>query len=92
MLATPFLGESTFQFQSTPLVGERRNREWIVGVFLALLETIKRGLVVPEQDDEFGDVRIVVRDTPNAESPLAPGVHTGRAPDELPPSSETPSE
>lgn len=61
------------------LVGERRTRAWVVGVFLALLETLKRGLISAEQDGEFGDVRIVVRDVRIADAPAAPGSQAGDA-------------
>jgi segregation and condensation protein A len=49
------------------LVGERRTRGWIVGVFLALLETLRRGLVRAEQEGDFGEVRLVVPDAPTNE-------------------------
>lgn len=61
------------------LVGQRRTRAWVVGVFLALLETIKRGLVVAEQDGEFGEVKIVVRDVRIADAPVGPGGKAGDA-------------
>jgi hypothetical protein len=54
------------------LVGERRTRAWIVGVFLALLEMIKRGIVVAEQEGDFGEVRILVREARLEEAPAPP--------------------
>ncbi|MCG3134947.1 MAG: Segregation and condensation protein A [Planctomycetes bacterium] len=65
-------------------LGDRRSRAWVIGVFLALLEMIKRGFVTAEQDDAFGDVKIVVRDARLEDAP-APTSQTaarnGSAPD-----------
>jgi segregation and condensation protein A len=46
-----------------------RTRAYVVGVFLALLELIKRGLVLAVQEEEFGEIEIVVHETPVADAP-----------------------
>lgn len=58
------------------LFAERRTRAFVVGVFLALLELIKRGLALAVQEQEFGAIEIVVRDEPPAEAPKAPERHS----------------
>lgn len=49
-----------------------RTRAYVVGVFLALLELMKRGLVLAVQEEEFGDIQVVVREVPLEEAPRAP--------------------
>lgn len=55
------------------LFAERRTRPFVVGVFLALLELIRRGLAFAVQEQEFGEIEIVVRETPLGDAPRAPG-------------------
>ncbi|MCE9637328.1 MAG: segregation/condensation protein A [Planctomycetes bacterium] len=54
------------------LVDGPRSRTWVVGVFLALLELIKRGLVLAIQETEFGEIEIVVHETPVENAPQRP--------------------
>ena len=53
------------------LIGERPDRTYVIGAFLALLELIKLRKVVAEQDG-FGDIAIRIR--PEAMEPSAGGV------------------
>lgn len=48
-----------------------RTRSYVVGVFLALLELIKRGLVLAVQQEEFGEIEILVHETPVEGAPRA---------------------
>lgn len=54
------------------LVDGPRSRTWVVGVFLALLELIKRGLVLAVQETEFGEIEIIVHETPVQHAPQRP--------------------
>ena len=50
-----------------------RSRAYAIGVFLALLELLKRGRLAVEQDGEFGEIRVEGRDPPPpATSPASP--------------------
>jgi segregation and condensation protein A len=69
-----------------------RTRAYVVGVFLALLELIKRGLVLAVQEEEFGEIEIRVHETPVAGAPsksedVAPG-----GADAPPPAREAPAD
>ena len=56
------------------LFAGRRTRAYVVGVFLALLELIRRGLALAVQEKEFGAIEIVVRDGPGTpDAPRADG-------------------
>jgi segregation and condensation protein A len=50
-----------------------RTRPYVVGVFLALLELMKRGLVLAVQEQDFGDIEIVVREVPLEDAPRGAG-------------------
>jgi segregation and condensation protein A len=54
------------------LFAERRTRAYAIGVFLAMLELLKRGRISVEQDGEFGEIWIEGREPP-PESPQSPG-------------------
>jgi len=54
------------------LFAERRTRAYAIGVFLAMLELLKRGRIAVEQDGEFGEIWIEGREPP-PESPRSPG-------------------
>jgi segregation and condensation protein A len=56
------------------LFAERRTRAYAIGVFLAMLELLKRGRIAVEQDGEFGEIWIEGRDPP-PDSPQAPPHH-----------------
>ena len=50
-----------------------RNRSRLVGLFLALLELIRRGRLLVEQPDVFGDIRMaLVPEAPAAPTVLEP--------------------
>jgi len=53
------------------LFAERRTKAYAIGVFLALLELLKRGRIAVEQAEDFGEIWIEGREPP-AESPRAP--------------------
>lgn len=83
--------ESIFQpgrrLKFTDLVDGPRSKAWVVGVFLALLEMIKRGLVLAVQETEFGEIQIVVHETPVENAPQRPddAVPLRLEPDRAPP-------
>ena len=54
------------------LFSERKTRAFAIGVFIAILELLKRGRVAVEQTGEFGEIWIEGREPP-AESPRSPG-------------------
>jgi segregation and condensation protein A len=56
----------------TELFAGRRTRAFVVGVFLALLELIKRGMVLAVQEEEFGDIDVVVHEAPVPDAPKPP--------------------
>lgn len=49
-----------------------RTRAYVVGVFLALLELMKRGLVLAVQQEDFGEIEIVVHEVPLENTPQSP--------------------
>lgn len=53
------------------LFAERRTRAYALGVFLAMLELLKRGRIAVEQDEEFGEIWLEGREPP-PESPQRP--------------------
>jgi segregation and condensation protein A len=53
------------------LFAERRTRAYAIGVFLAMLELLKRGRIGVTQEGEFGEIWIEGREPP-PESPQAP--------------------
>ena len=53
------------------LFAERRTRAYAIGVFLAMLELLKRGRIAVEQESEFGEIWIEGREPP-PDSPRAP--------------------
>ncbi len=53
------------------LFAERKTRAYAIGVFLAMLELLKRGRIAVEQEGEFGEIWIEGREPP-PESPRAP--------------------
>ena len=62
------------------LFAERKTRAYAIGVFLGLLELLKRGRVAVEQEEEFGEIWVEGREPP-PESPKAPAGHDdGSAP------------
>src|SRR6185436_13021893 len=58
---------ATFQ----ELFAERRTRAYAVGVFIAILELLKRGRIAVEQEEDFGEIWIEGREPP-PESPRSP--------------------
>jgi segregation and condensation protein A len=58
------------------LFAERRTRAYAIGVFLAMLELLKRGRISVEQDGEFGEIWIEGREPP-PDSPRSPAAQTG---------------
>lgn len=58
---------------------EKRTRAFAIGVFIAILELLKRGRVSVEQEEEFGEIWVEGREPP-AESPRAPGEADAAAP------------
>jgi len=54
------------------LFAERRTRAYAIGVFLAMLELLKRGRIGVEQDGEYGEIWLEGREPPS-ESPRSPG-------------------
>jgi len=53
------------------LFAERKTRAYAIGVFLAMLELLKRGRIAVEQSEDFGEIWIEGREPP-AESPQSP--------------------
>src|SRR5262249_22818579 len=53
------------------LFAERKTRAYAIGVFLALLELLKRGRIAVEQEGDFGEIVVTGREPP-PESPQAP--------------------
>jgi segregation and condensation protein A len=53
------------------LFAERKTRAYAIGVFLAMLELLKRGRIAVEQSEDFGEIWIEGREPP-PESPKAP--------------------
>ncbi len=62
----------------TELFAERRTRAYAIGVFLALLELLKRGRIAVEQSEDFGEIWVEGREPP-AESPRPPETSAGDA-------------
>ena len=60
------------------LFAGRRTRAFVVGVFLALLELIKRGLLLAVQEQEFGEIDVIAREAPVEGAPRAPGAAEDR--------------
>ena len=60
------------RLEFTDLFEGPRTRGYVVGVFLALLELIKRGLVLALQEQEFGRIDLVVHEVPVADAPQPP--------------------
>lgn len=57
----------------TALFEAERSRAYVVGVFLAILELMKRGFVFAVQEQEFGEIDVIVREAPLDEAPRDPG-------------------
>jgi segregation and condensation protein A len=53
------------------LFAERKTRAYAIGVFLAMLELLKRGRIAVEQSEDFGEIWIEGREPP-PESPRSP--------------------
>jgi len=53
------------------LFAERKTRAYAIGVFLALLELLKRGRIAVEQSQEFGEIWVEGREPPE-DSPRSP--------------------
>jgi segregation and condensation protein A len=56
------------------LFAERKTRAYAIGVFLAMLELLKRGRIAVEQAEEFGEIWLEGREPP-PESPRPPSGH-----------------
>lgn len=56
----------------TDLFEGPRTRAFVIGTFLALLELIKRGYAFAVQEQEFGEIEIVVHETPLETAPRPP--------------------
>ena len=54
------------------LFAERNTRTYAIGVFLAMLELLKRGRIAVEQAEEFGEIWLEGREPPDS-SPRSPG-------------------
>lgn len=56
------------------LFAERKTKAYAIGVFLGMLELLKRGRIAVEQGEEFGEIWVEGREPP-PESPQAPAGH-----------------
>lgn len=56
------------------LFAERKTKAYAIGVFLGMLELLKRGRIAVSQEEEFGEIWVEGREPP-AESPKAPPGH-----------------